>query len=627
MGFFTGLNSEKYDRQYSDRQLYARIGEYFRPQSRRLGLVVLLVILIALIGAALPIAVASVIDLLKERPSLPLIGAVGAGLGLIGAANWGLNWARRSLVIRAVGDVVLDLRARAFRAAADHDLSFYDQFSSGRIVSRITSDTNDFGQLVVIVTDVGAQILQAIVLGVVLFRTEWHLALLVLIFMPVIFGVAAWFRLMARQVTRRGMQAMADVNATVKETISGISVAKNFRQEESIFASFDASNQLSYRVNVRRGFVLSLVFPTMNAMSGVFVGALIYAGGLSAAQGIVTVGAWYLFIMSIDQFFFPVLNLSAFWSQIQSGLSAAERALALIDADPNVVQTDRRDVPALQGEVCFEHLSFSYVEHEPVLTDFDLCIRPGETLALVGHTGAGKSSIAKLIARFYEFQSGRLTIDGMDIRTFDLQQYRRQLGIVSQAPFLFSGTVADNIRYAAPGVTEAEMLEMARRIGEGEWLEGLPDGLRTEVGERGGQLSMGQRQLVALMRVLMQKPAIFILDEATASIDPFTEWQIQQALQLILANATSVMIAHRLSTVRAADRIVVMEKGRIIEEGDHNGLLAQGGHYAALYNTYFRHQSLAYVEQAKAIVRPAMQAPAPPTSSPPNTIPHGLTDP
>ena len=260
-------------------------------------------------------------------------------------------------------------------------------------------------------------------------------------------------------------------------------------------------------------------------------------------------------------------------------------------------------MPSLRGEVCFENLYFRYNDKEQVLSDFSLCVQPGETLALVGHTGAGKSSIAKLIARFYEFQQGRLTIDGRDIRSLDLQDYRRQLGIVSQVPFLFSGTVADNIRYALPGVTETEMLALARQIGEGEWLETLPDGLHTQVGERGARLSMGQRQLVALMRVLVQRPAVFILDEATASIDPFTEWQIQQALNLILHQATSILIAHRLSTVRAADRIIVMEKGGIIQEGNHEALLQQGGHYATLYNTYFRHQSLAYVEQARELLK------------------------
>ncbi|HEX9837785.1 MAG TPA: ABC transporter ATP-binding protein [Anaerolineales bacterium] len=594
MGFFAGLNDEKYDRQYTDRELMRRIITFFKPQTKRLVLVTVLVVVLAGIGAALPVVVARMVDLLRERPSFQAISLVGLAVLLIGVGLWGLNWARRSLVVRAVGDVVLDLRTRAFRAAAEHDLSFYDQFSSGRIVSRITSDTNDFGQLVVIVTDVGSQIVQAIILGVVLFRTEWRLALLLVSFLPVIFAIAAGFRVLARRVTKRGMKAMANVNAAIKETISGISIAKNFRQEESIFKSFDESNQQSYQVNIQRGFVLSLVFPTLNALGGIFVAILIYVGGLNAAQGIVSVGAWYLFIMSLDQFFFPVLNLSAFWAQIQAGLSAAERAFALIDADPNVVQIDDQDVPPLKGKIHFDDLSFRYTDNEPILTHFNLLVQPGETLALVGHTGAGKSSIAKLIARFYEYQEGRLLIDGHDIRTFDLAQYRRQLGIVSQVPFLFSGTVADNIRYAAPDVSDSEILSMARKIGGGEWLETVPNGIETEVGERGARLSMGQRQLVALMRVLMQKPAIFILDEATASIDPFTEWQIQQALNLILKNATSILIAHRLSTVKAADRIVVMENGRIIEEGNHKGLLNQGGHYATLYNTYFRHQSQDY---------------------------------
>jgi len=628
MGFFGGLNAEKYDRQYTDRQLFGRIAEYFVSQTRRLGIVSGLVVVSAGITAALPILVSKSVDLIPDPvdsatrsymawaasiagglPALPasrldigIILMIGLALFGVGVGIWGLNWARRALVVRAVGDVVLKLRSDGFNATAEHDLSFYDQFSSGRIVSRITSDTNDFGQLVVIVTDVTSQIFQAFILGIVLFKTEWKMALLMTAFMPFVLGMALGFRSLARRVTRRGMRAMADVNAAIKETVSGISIAKNFRQEESIFDIFDAANQQSYGVNVQRGFILSLVFPTLNAIGGIFVAILVYVGGLSIQQGIVTAGSWYLFIISLDNFLFPVMNLSAFWTQIQSGLAAAERVFALIDADPNVFQTNKRDVPRLKGEIRFKDMEFRYTDKDPVLTQFNLLVHPGENLALVGHTGAGKSSIAKLIARFYEFQSGDLTIDGYDIRTFDLTQYRRQLGIVSQVPFLFSGTVAQNIRYAAPAVTDAEMLAMAQRIGDGEWLETLPEGLHTEVGERGNRLSMGQRQLVALMRVLAQKPAIFILDEATASIDPFTEWQIQQALNIILQNTTSILIAHRLSTVKAADRIVVMDNGSIIEEGSHEGLLAQSGHYATLYNTYFRHQSLSYIDQARELV-------------------------
>ncbi len=602
MGFFAGLNDEKYDRQYTDRVLVKRMVAYFGTQIKRLVTASIIIVILGFIGAALPITVSKMVDLIQNQPTILEISTIGLILVGVAFGLWGLNWLRRALIIRSVGDVVLDIRSRAFRAAAEHDLSFYDQFSSGRIVSRITSDTNDFGQLVVIITDVVAQFIQAFIIAYVLFKTELRMALLMVGFLPFIFAIAAGFREMARRVTKKGMKAMSDVNAAIKETISGISIAKNFRQEESIFKSFDESNQQSYQVNVQRGFVISLVFPVLNAVGGVFVGILVYVGGLSVEKGLVSIGAWYLFIISLDQFFFPVLNLTSFWAQIQGGLSAAERVFALIDADPNVIQKDKQDVPRLKGEIHFDHMYFRYSDKEPILTDFNLVIQPGETLALVGHTGAGKSSIAKLIARFYEYQEGRLLIDGRDIRTFDLTQYRRQLGIVSQVPFLFSGTVAENIRYAAPNAPEEEMLKLARKIGDGEWLETLPEGLNTQVGERGNRLSMGQRQLVALMRVLVQNPAIFILDEATASIDPFTEWQIQQALNLILKNSTSILIAHRLSTVKAADRIVVMQKGTIIEEGNHASLLTQSGHYAELYNTYFRHQSLAYVEQMKEMV-------------------------
>jgi ATP-binding cassette subfamily B protein len=301
----------------------------------------------------------------------------------------------------------------------------------------------------------------------------------------------------------------------------------------------------------------------------------------------------------VDRFWFPVTNLSAFWSQFQQGLAAAERVFALMDVDSAVIQTDTQPVSDLQGEIIFDHVSFRYSEQEQVLRDFSLTIAPGESIALVGHTGAGKSSIIKLIARFYEFQEGEIFVDGRNIRTFDLESYRRQLGIVSQIPFLFAGTVAENIRYGRPEVSDAEIEAMAGRIGEGEWLETLPDGLNSEVGERGRRLSMGQRQLVALTRVLVQDPRIFILDEATASVDPFTESQIQQALDLIMEGRSSIIIAHRLSTVKSADRIIVLQQGQIMEQGSHRQLLNQGGHYAELYDTYFRHQSLKYVNREK----------------------------
>jgi ATP-binding cassette subfamily B protein len=595
MGFFSGLATEGYDRQYSDRQLVRRMARYFNPYRRRLFKIIGYLILMAVAGASSPLIVSEGVNLLKDNLSLVSIGLISGAILTVDVLNWVANRMRRRLIVSTVADVVMTLRTDAFRAAADHDLSFYDQFSSGRIVSRISSDTQDFGQIIILVTDVLSQIVQVIILSAVLIAIEWKLSLVLFAMVPVFFLLASSFRNLARNVTRRGMRAMANVNAAIKETVSGIAVAKNFRQEANIFTEFDTANQTSYRVNVRRGLVLSMVFPSLDAMGGTGTAILVYSGGMTAVLGAVTVGAWYLFIRSLGRFIDPVLNLSAFWTQLQSGLSAAERVFALIDAEPVVKQVDSRPVQQLKGDIIFDRVCFYYSEQEGVLEDFSLHVHSGENLALVGHTGAGKSSIARLIARFYEFQTGRILIDGRDIRTFDLIDYRRQLGIVSQVPFLFSGTVMENICYACAERSGApEILALARQIGDGEWLETLPQGLETQVGERGARLSMGQRQLVSLMRVLVQRPVIFILDEATASVDPFTEWQIQQALNLILSNTTSILIAHRLSTVKAADRIIVLEKGRIIEEGDHKGLLSRGGHYATLYNTYFRHQSLDY---------------------------------
>ncbi|CAA9256608.1 MAG: Heterodimeric efflux ABC transporter, permease/ATP-binding subunit 2, partial [uncultured Chloroflexia bacterium] len=390
-----------------------------------------------------------------------------------------------------------------------------------------------------------------------------------------------------------------------------------------------------YGVQLRRMIVFGSIHPLMHAVTGCSIAMIIFAGGTLVLRNTVTIGDWYLFVQSLTIFLAPLMTVASFWGQFQQGLAASERVFALIDASPNVVQLAQEPVPAIKGHVAFEHVYFRYshVVEDPnaqvvadaapdsdpiiatpqeaeaarhgepgaaskenpwVLSDFSLDIPAGQTLAIVGHTGAGKSSLIKLIMRFYAFQGGRLLIDGQDIRRFDLAQYRRQLGLVPQSPFLFSGSVLDNIRYGRPDASDEDVEAAARPLGDGSWIDALPSGLRSDVGERGAHLSFGQRQLVALARVLLQNPAILLLDEATASIDPLTESQVQAGLNAVLRGRTSIIVAHRLSTIRTADRIIVLRQGRIIEEGDHEGLLGQGGHYAELFTTYFRHQSLTY---------------------------------
>lgn len=591
MNMFAGLDTEAYDRKYSDRQLLQRIGRFLGIYRQKITASFAALMLMAVASTAFPLLVAAALDRL---PVPPLLLAQLAGASLtIGVLMWGLNYWRARWFSELIGDVVLALRSEAFRAAAEHDLSFYDEFRSGRVISRITSDTQDFAQGLQLLGDILDDVAAVLVLLVVLLRLEWRLTLLVVALTPLVFWMASAWRHLARGFTQRASRAMANVNAAIQEAVTGISVAKNFRQEATIYGQFTEVNRASYDINWQRGFLLATVFPALNAMVGCGSALIIYAGGRAAGAGVITAGAWFLFLAAVERFWFPVSQLAAFWSQFQGGLAAAERVFALIDAEPAVRQTGAQQLK-LQGALEFSDVHFRYSRQEAVLRGFSLRIEPGESVALVGHTGAGKSSVIKLLARFYDFQSGSLLIDGHDVRSLELRSYRSQLGLVPQVPFLFAGSVADNIRYAYPQATDAEIVAIARQIGDGEWLGALPNGLNSEVGERGSRLSLGQRQLVALARVLVQRPPVFIFDEATASIDPFTEAQIQEALELILKRCTSIMIAHRLSTVRSASRIIVMAHGEIIEHGSHAKLLSNGGHYAELYQTYFRHQSPDY---------------------------------
>ncbi|NLC14213.1 MAG: ABC transporter ATP-binding protein [Chloroflexi bacterium] len=598
MGFHQGLTGESYDRNYSNKTLLARIWVYARPYKKLLFSSMVIVIFQAIMGALPPVLVSKVLDnTLSVSPSFNVFILLVSAVLFIEVMGFVFYYLLRRNMVRIIGYVIRDLTVDAFAASLRQDLAFHDNFSSGRIVSRITTDSEDFSMLIRLTTDVLTSVLQSVVTAIILFRTEWRLALAVIAFVPIVVLIVASYRKLARKVTTRGMRAMANVNATIKETISGISIAKNFRQEEAIYQEFQTSNKTSYQVNVKRGLVLSIVFPTMRTLGGITIALMVYFGSLTVMQGLITAGAWYLILLASDRFLMPVLSITSYWTQVQTGLSAAERIFALIDSEHSVNQTDSLEIKDINGKIDFNNLNFKYSTGVPVLTDFDLHIKPGENIAIVGHTGAGKSSIARLVARFYEFQEGDLFIDDVDIREYDLNSLRLQMGIVNQVPFLFEGTIEENIRFSKPDITREEILELAQMIGNGEWLETFSNGLDTQVGERGAQISMGQRQLVALMRILVHKPSIFILDEATASIDPFTEHQIQQALNLILNHSTSILIAHRLSTVKSADRIIVLDHGKIVEEGTHDQLLATSGHYASLYNTYFRHQSLEYVEE------------------------------
>ena len=623
MGITGGLQAEAYDRSYGDAQLLRRIGAYFRPHAGTVALVALTVALGSLAATVLPLVISRGINALTGNPTAQTMLGLAGLVTVLGALGWLFNFIRQWLGARAVGDVVLALRQDAMAAVLRRDMSFFDQYASGRIVSRVSSDTQDFATVITLTIDLLSQLVLVGVIAAVMLVVNWRLALLTLASGPIVVVVAMVFRRIARRAMRQSQRAQAEVNAIVQETISGVAVAKSFRQEAAIYADFEATNNMAYRIQLLRVAVFGSIYPLMNTLAGIGIAIVVYAGGRLVLDNTVSIGDWYLFVQSLTIFFYPFTSISSFWSQFQQGLAASERVFALIDAEPRVVQLAQEPVDQLAGRITFEQVGFRYDERRTtndersqgeentvlaegapsslvlrlpslVLKDFSLDIPAGQTLAVVGHTGAGKSSLMKLILRFYEFQSGRLLIDGRDIRTLDLAQYRRRIGLVPQAPFLFSGSVADNIRYGRPDADAAEVAAVARQLGDGSWVDDLPNGLQTDVGERGARLSLGQRQLVALARVLFQNPSIVLLDEATASIDPFTEAQIQAGLNVALRDRTSVIIAHRLSTVVTADWIIVLREGQIIEQGTHASLLALGGHYADLYQTYFRHQEQDY---------------------------------
>ena len=609
MGFvLDGLDTEDYDRQYGDRELLGRIIDYFRPHTNRMMLVAGMIFLNSISGVGAPILISRAIDLVVDNPTVSAMLLMAGGVLLLGVSAWLFNFIRQYFSARIVGNVVLALRRDVFASTIHHDMSFYDEQASGKVVSRVTSDTQGFSEVVTLTLNLLSQVLLVVILTVWLFSINTLLTLIILAMTPVAVIIALSFRRAARKATQNARRVTAVINAQIQESVSGIIVAKNFRQEPAIYDTFEVNNKKAYRVGLQRGMVFVSIFPIMVLASGMATALLIYLGALATRPDTfwgqfssVTPGDWYLYMQAIGYYWFPLMSIASFWSQFQDGLSASERVFALIDTESKVVQTDNQSIEesmyssTLQGHIEFKNVRFSYTDKEVVLPDFSLEIQPGETIALVGHTGAGKSSIAKLITRFYEFQDGQILVDGRNIRTLNLQEFRQHIGLVPQAPFLFSGTVGDNIKYGRPDATDADVETAVQQISDGEWLNGFSQGLNTDVGERGSNLSMGQRQLVAMARVLLKDPEIFILDEATASVDPFTETQIQDGLDAVMANRTAIVIAHRLSTVRNADRIIVMANGRIIEEGSHDLLMAQAGHYAELYNTYFRHQSLEYI--------------------------------
>ncbi|AFE11058.1 ABC transporter related protein [Corallococcus coralloides DSM 2259] len=590
----SGLRDLGHTRRRSDGELLRRILVHFKPHRRAVLAVAGAIVLGAMVETALPLLLARGVDWLQTAatPS-KLLGLVGFIL-LATVTSWACHYVRQRETARIVGNVVLRLQQQAFAAVLRQDMSFFDTRKSGQIASYVTADTQAFASVITLGVNFLGQLVLVALVAAVLVHVHPALALAALGMSVLLIIAALGFRKLGRATTRQARSILATVNALVQESIRAILIAKNFRREERVYERFQQSNAQLYTVSLRQGFVFASIMPILNVLTGMGLGLVIYVGSRAVLSGDATAGQWFLATQLLGVLWLPLTEVASFWSQFQLGLAAAERVFDLLEQQPRVVQRGDRLPPRFTGRIEFKNVRFGYGSQADVFQGLDLVVSAGEKVGLVGHTGSGKTSLTRLLARFYEFSEGEVLVDGHDVREFELGAYRRQLGIVPQHPMLLNGTILDNIRYVRPEATEQEVAAITASIGAGQWMAAFPDGLATAVGENGRNLSLGQRQLVALARVLLLDPAIVILDEATASVDPLTEVQIHESLRSVLAGRTAVVIAHRLSTVRGLDRIVALRQGHIIEQGTHDGLLAQGGYYAELYEKFYRHQEVHY---------------------------------
>jgi ABC-type multidrug transport system fused ATPase/permease subunit len=592
MAFRQKIEKSYFDQEYSTRATLKRLSGYAAKQKRPLLILFFLLIANSAVAITLPFLVRNALnDLEGQSPDFGFIKTVG-WIYLIGALiEWIIYYGmmKTSWIITARS--ISSVRVEMFEKLQELDVGFYDKMATGKIMSRVMDDSNRMGNLINIFASFFSSISLIFVMVAILFSINVKLTFWILLTFPFMIGIVLFISRYLRKFAQEVRRTRAAVNAAVQESVTGVSVAKGFNREDKNREEFLDVNLTNLSASLRLSYTFSVFFPILDLLTVVVMYIIINGGGREVIGGSIGIGDLFLFYSYTIRLFGPIIQISQQVAQIQAGSAATERIFSLLDLESEMkighIQPD-----AIKGEIEFRNVHFEYIKDQPVYTDLSVKIEEGQTVALVGHTGAGKTTMVSLLARFYEIDGGEILIDGINVQTLDIEKYRENLGIVLQDPYLFSGTIEDNIKYGNKDAPQEEIQRAVELTNLHEFIETVPDGLQTDVRERGARLSTGQRQLVTFARALVANPRILILDEATASVDAYTESLIQKGLENLFKDRTNIVVAHRLSTVINADRILVFDQGKIVGDGSHSELIESNVTYQELYSTYYEFQGL-----------------------------------
>jgi ABC-type multidrug transport system fused ATPase/permease subunit len=569
-----------------DSRVIGRLPHFLKPVLRWIGVGAFGTVTRTLATLGLPYLVGVATDHIAARD----IGGLNMAIYLlvaIAVAMWLGQYLETLFTSIAGQKIIYAMRTQMFDHLQRLSLGFFDTQQVGKLMSRVQNDVSQVQELVTQgLLSLLTSVLTLIGIAIIIITMDWRLGLLTLTVVPVLMAMVFVWQRYARVAFIKVRRAIAVVNSQLQEDMSGVRVIQSLSREDENMEQFDSVNKTHLDANVTAVKWEALMMPMVNIMTGISFAIVIIYGGFQYMSGGLTIGVLMAFLLYVQRFFDPVLELSMQYTQLQRAMASGHRIFEMLDIKPEIEDArDASELPPIKGEIEFRDVSFAYEDDKDVLHGISLCVEPGETVAIVGHTGSGKSSLVSLIVRFYEVQRGAILIDGHDIRTVTQESLRRQIAIVPQDPILFTGTIEENITYGDAAITHEQVEAVSKEVGAHAFISRLKKGYETEVGQRGTNLSAGQRQLICMARAMLIDPRILILDEATSNIDTHTERIMQRAVRKLARGRTCVTIAHRLSTVTGADRIIVMDHGNIIEEGSHRELLARKGHYYTLYTT------------------------------------------